>query len=152
EADSLVEAGRHEADGIRIRAKEVLASARQERTKVALQLTEVADRITAARQFLDEAADSPDTPGPPRIVGHIDAMGAPDDRPDGVRAAARRRPLRGSRPPGGGAAGQAAARTGSAAATGAGPAARGAGMSSPISAAPTITALPTHSAGVRPAT
>jgi hypothetical protein len=73
EADSLVEAARHEADGIRIRAQEILAAARQERTKLAMHLSEVADRLASAQSFLAEAGESPDAP-PPRNVVHIDAM------------------------------------------------------------------------------
>jgi FtsZ-binding cell division protein ZapB len=74
EAESLVEAARHEADGIRIRAQEVLAAARQERTKVALQLSEVVERLTAAQQFLAEAGEPPAAPSTPRAVVQIDAM------------------------------------------------------------------------------
>jgi FtsZ-binding cell division protein ZapB len=73
EAESLMEAARHEADGIKIRAQEILAAARQERTKVARQLSEVADRLNSAQQFLADAGESPDAP-PPRTVVHIDAM------------------------------------------------------------------------------
>jgi cell division septum initiation protein DivIVA len=77
EAESLVQAARHEADGIRIRAREILAAARQERTKAALQLAEVAERINSAHQFLADAAESADGSAPPRIVVHIDAMDDP---------------------------------------------------------------------------
>jgi hypothetical protein len=74
EAESLVEAARHEADGIRLRAQEILAAARQERTKVALQMSEVADRLSSARQFLNEAGEPTAAPQPPRHVVQIDAM------------------------------------------------------------------------------
>ncbi len=70
EAERLVEAARHEADGIRIKAQEILAAARQERTKVALQLSEVVDRISNAQQVITEAGEK----APPRTVVHIDAM------------------------------------------------------------------------------
>jgi chromosome segregation ATPase len=74
EADGVVEAARHEADGIKIRANEILAAARQERTKVALYLTEVMDRISAAQQFLAEAGEPGETAVRPRATVHIDAM------------------------------------------------------------------------------
>jgi cell division septum initiation protein DivIVA len=77
EAESLVEAARHEAEGIRIRAQEVLAAARQERTKAALQLAEVVERINSAHRFLVDAGESVDGSAPPRIVVHIDAMDDP---------------------------------------------------------------------------
>jgi cell division septum initiation protein DivIVA len=82
EADAMLEAARRDVDGIRIRALELLASARQQRTKVALQLTEVTERVAAAQQLLAEAgepagtgesADGEAAP-PPRIVVQIDAM------------------------------------------------------------------------------
>jgi DivIVA domain-containing protein len=78
EAEGVVEAARHEADGIKIRANEILGAARQERTKVALYLTEVMERISAAQQFLSEAGEG--KPGkngeapPPRATVQIDAM------------------------------------------------------------------------------
>jgi chromosome segregation ATPase len=73
EADGMVDAARHEADGIKIRANEILAAARQERTKVALYLTEVMERISAAQQFLVEAGESGE-PTKPRATVQIDAM------------------------------------------------------------------------------
>jgi cell division septum initiation protein DivIVA len=82
EADAMLEAARHDVDGIKIRAQELLASARQQRTRVALQLTEVTERVAAAQQFLSEAGEPAGTGGsadrepapPPRIVVQIDAM------------------------------------------------------------------------------
>ena len=74
EADGLVEAARHEAEGIKIRAQEILAAARQERTKLAMHLAEVSERLASAQNFLADAGESPDVLPPPRTVVHIDAM------------------------------------------------------------------------------